>query len=74
MKMTYELLKLLPIAPIANTNFREVDTPGCGEFWFIATDPNTIVVLEGWIDGCTAGYDRNLDIAQLPNGQGIGDE
>jgi hypothetical protein len=74
MKVTYELLELLPIAPIAGTDFREVNTSGCGEFWVVATDPNTIVILECWIDGCTAGDDRNLYVAQLPNGQGVGNE
>lgn len=74
MKVTYELLELLPITPIAGTDFREVNTSGCEEFWVVATDPDTIVVLEGWIDGCTAGDDRNLNVTQLPNGQGIGNE
>lgn len=69
-----ELLELLSIASITGTDFREVDSPGCGEFWVVVTDPDTIVVLEGWIDGCTAGDDRNLNVAQLPNGQGIGNE
>jgi hypothetical protein len=74
MKMTYKLLELLPIAPKADTDFRVVDAPGYDEFWVVATDPDTIVIFEGWIDGCTAGDDRNLDVAQLPNGQGIGNE
>jgi hypothetical protein len=73
-KVTYKLLELLPITPIANADFRVANTSGYEEFWVVATDPDAIVVLEGWIDGCTASDDRNLNVAQLPNGQGIGNE